>query len=132
LSNLIKNGALLLAQLLKEHASETVTYTRGTSAVDVPATFGAKLLKTQDEFGQIRLEHTDLDFIIPADDLVFEDVDFIEPMRGDIVIVTQGNIVQHYQVMPFGSDPPWRWSDPFRINYRIHTKLIREEPIPYA
>ena len=26
--------------------------------------------------------------------------------------------------MSIGSEPPWRYSDPFRVKLRIHTKLV--------
>jgi hypothetical protein len=125
MANLIKNGALLLSQLLKQHASETVTYERvELGTVDVPATFGSKLLRTHDQLGGLRVEWTDLDFIIPAADLVIAGQSILEPLKGDFIYVTQGQNVQQYEVLPFGYDPPWRWSDPFLINFRIHTKLI--------
>jgi hypothetical protein len=32
--------------------------------------------------------------------------------------------------MPFGNDEPeWRYSDPHRTTYRIHTKLIEASPV---
>jgi hypothetical protein len=31
-------------------------------------------------------------------------------------------------VMALGGDPPWRYSDPFRLKLRIHTKQIESHP----
>jgi hypothetical protein len=133
--NLIRNGAELLADLLKAHASEDVTYERtGLGTVVVPATFGVKRSRNTDEFGHTRLEWTDLDFIIPAADLVIVGQQ-IEPTRGDFIYVNQGlesRILQKYQVMPLGPQPPYVWSDPFLINYRIHTKLMEQAVVARA
>lgn len=133
--NLIRNGAELLADLLKAHASEDVKYERtGLGSVVVPATFGVKRARNTEEFGHSRLEWTDLDFIIPAADLVIVGQQ-IEPTRGDFIFVNQGlesRIVQKYQVMPLGPQPPYVWSDPFLINYRIHTKLMETAIIARA
>lgn len=128
--NIIKSGSLLLAELLKEYASEIVTYERpGKGSVDVPATFGSKLLRTHDQYGGLRVEWTDLDFIIPAVDIVIDGEQIDEPLQGDLIHVTQGTRLDTYEVRPFGFDPPWRWADSYNIQYRIHAKLMKTSPV---
>ena len=116
-----------LVPTLKEYASQEVVYVRGTQSVTVSATFGQKLLKTHDQFGGIRMEWTDLDFIIIASELHFEDGILITPTRGDLVYVTVVSEMQAYEVLPFGNEPCWRWSDPYNLQYRIHTKHVDTE-----
>ena len=51
------------------------------------------------------------DFIIQADEMEFD------PEPGDLILA-DGRL---YEVMNLGGEA-WRWSDPFRTAYRIHTK----------
>lgn len=131
MANLLREGIEVLTATLKETASETVTYSRGYDSVQVQSIFGKKLLKLNDNVtGGLRIEWTDMDFMIPADaDFHFGDGVLIEPRRGDI-IWAEGAVgtFEAYEVLPFGSnEPPYRWSDPYRQMYRIHTKHIDTE-----
>mgnify|MGYP001176916635 FL=1 len=126
-TDLIRVGLSLLTQTLKATASQPVTYVRGLDSVDVRATFGRKLLKLDDGAGGIRMEWTDMDFLIPSADLVIGG-ESITPQRGDRVFMLAGENVQEFEVMPFGSDPAWIWSDPHQSMFRIHAKHIGSEP----
>jgi hypothetical protein len=46
------------------------------------------------------------------------------PRRGDTIIEIDGDTTFVFEVMALGGDPPWRYSDPFRLKLRIHTKQI--------
>lgn len=128
MANMLKDAIEnVLLPTLMQNAADLVVYARGLDSVEVPAVYGQKLLKTHDEFGHIRMEWTDLDFIIPASQLHFSDGILITPTRGDFIYTTVAGQVQVYEVLPFGNDPPWRWSDPFTLMYRIHTKHIDTE-----
>ena len=122
MSNLLKTGLAWLTSQLRTHAAETVTYVRGYDSLDVPATFGKKLLRLSDEYG-IRVEWTDMDFLIAADDLVIGG-ERITPERGDIIQIAMAYDDQAFEVQPFGSEPAWRWADPHQSMMRIHTKRI--------
>lgn len=126
MADMLRDGLAFLTSQLAAHASQTVTYARGYDAVDVPATFGQKLLKLDDGFGGIRMEWTDMDFLIPAISLDFGDGPII-PARGDLIYIEQGADVQTFEVFPFGNEPPWRWSDPHQSLLRIHTKYINTD-----
>jgi hypothetical protein len=125
LSNVLKNGLAWLTGQLRDHASETVTYARGYDSVDVPAVFGRKLLRIADETG-IRVEWTDMDFLIAADDLVIGG-ERIEPQRGDIIYAVDPYDSIAFEVMPYGDEPAWRWADPHKSMLRIHAKHIDTE-----
>lgn len=123
MADLLESGQDWLAGQLKTHASREVVYQRGASQVTVSATIGRTLLKLDDDYGGIRMEWTDRDFLIQAADLVLG-TETITPQRGDQVKETVGSIVTTYEVAAYGNEPPWRQSDPFGIVLRIHTKRI--------
>ena len=84
---------------------------------------GRKLLKIADGSGSFRIEWTDMDFLIAAVDMEI-DGNPVTPRRGDMVYMAQGGGTLAYAVMPYGSDPCWRWCDPGQSMMRVHTKLI--------
>jgi hypothetical protein len=73
------------------------------------------------------------DYLIAAADLALLP-GFSQPQRGDRVIEDGGPLAvatvrYHYEVIAPGREPVWRWSDPNRRCYRIHTKLVLTEPL---
>jgi hypothetical protein len=123
----LKTGLAWLTTKMGAHASQRVTYLVGNDAIEVSATLGPKLLKLDDGLGGVRMEWTDMDFLIPAVDLVL-DGQPITPARGHKVLVTAGESVETYEVLPYGSEPAWRWADPHQSMFRIHGKNIDDEP----
>ncbi len=126
MADLFLEGMTWLADQLKEHAAQPVVYRRGSAEVVVSATFGRTLLKLEDGYGGVRMEWTDRDFLIQADDLLLGGTTTV-PQRGDVIRETQGTRILVYEVMAPGREPPWRWSDPFRKVLRIHTKQVGQE-----
>jgi len=126
MGDLLDDGLAWLAEQLKAHASRTVVYRRGTSEVTVQALVGRTLLKLDDGYGGVRMEWTDRDFVIAADDLVLGGEKTL-PQRGDQVRETVDGQALVYEVLAPGSEPEWRWSDPHRRLLRIHTKQVGEE-----
>lgn len=131
MSNVLKTGLAWLTGQLRAHASESVTYTRGYDSIEgVPAVFGRKLLRITDETG-IRVEWTDMDFLVAADDLVIDQTR-LEPARGDVIHIEMPYDTQSFEVMPFGdNEPAWRWADPHQTMMRIHTKHIDTDQFYY-
>lgn len=123
MGDLLQAGQEWLADQLKEHASRQVVYQRGAQEVTVQATIGRTLLKLDDGYGGVRMEWTDRDFLIQAADLVLGST-AVTPERGDRVLETVGVNTSTFEVMAYGGEPPWRFSDPFGKLLRIHTKLI--------
>lgn len=126
MGDLLDDGLAWLAEQLKAHASRTVVYRRGTDEVTVQALVGRTLLKLDDGYGGVRMEWTDRDFVIAADDLVLGGEKTL-PQRGDQVRETVDGKALVYEVLAPGSEPEWRWSDPHRRLLRIHTKQVGEE-----
>lgn len=125
--DMLQWGLAALTSTMIAHASQPIVYARGTDSVETRATFGSKLLKLDDGQGGVRMEWTDMDFLIPADGFEFGGT-AIEPQRGDVVYLIAGDAVQQFEVVPYGSDPAWRWADPHQSMLRIHAKHIGEEP----
>ena len=123
MADLLEAGQQWLADQLQEHASRSVVYHRGTQSVAVQATIGRTLLKLDDGYGGVRMQWTDRDFLIPAADLVLNG-STITPQGGDRITETAGLNTSTFEVMAYGSEPPWRYSDPFGKLLRIHTKFI--------
>ena len=114
--NLLKQGSDWLGGVLAEHASGQVTYRRGLTDTAVNAVHGKTDVEIADESG-LTIQGAAKDFLILASQLPYE------PEPGD-VIVADG---RQYEVMPLAGDSCWRWSDPYRKTYRIHTKDIGDE-----
>jgi hypothetical protein len=121
--DLLQTGQEWLADQLKEHASRQVVYERGAQQVSVQATIGRTLMKLDDGYGGIRMEWTDRDFLIQTADLVLGAA-AVTPERGDRIRETVGVNTSVFEVMAYGGEPPWRFSDPFGKLLRIHTKFI--------
>jgi hypothetical protein len=123
MADMLQAGQEWLANQLKTHASNTVVYVRGANQVSVSATIGRTLMKLDDGYGGIRMQWTDRDFLIAPLDLIIAG-SAITPERGDTILETVGTKVYTYEVNAPGGEPAWRWSDPHRSLYRIHTKEI--------
>ena len=126
MGDMLDSGLGWLAEKLKAHASRQVVYRRGADEVTVQAIIGRTLLKLDDGYGGVRMEWTDRDFVIAADDLVLGGEKTL-PQRGDQVRETVDGQTLVYEVLAPGSEPEWRWSDPHRRLLRIHTKQVGVE-----
>ena len=111
MGDLLRQGSQWLGVQLREHASSPVTYRRGEVELEVPATFGRTEYEVADDYGTTIRTHV-IDFLILADALGSE------PEAGD-VIVADGRT---FEVMDLAGQGCWRWSDPYRKTFRIHTK----------
>lgn len=129
MADMLADGLAWLTDQLKAFVSQTVTYARGTSSVQVQATFGNKLLRIEDNVGNVRVEWTDMDFLIKSADLNFGGVP-ITPTRGDLIFTNIGTDVQIFQASPYGpNEPVWRWSDPHQSIVRIHAKHVKDQSV---
>jgi hypothetical protein len=115
-TDLLRQGSQWLAAQLGEHAAGPVTYARGEVEVEVPATLGRTQMEVDDGYG-LRLAAHATDFLIAAADLAET---FGEPEIGDRITV-DGDA---YEVLDLAGQGAWRWSDPHRTMFRIHTKDV--------
>jgi len=128
---MLAKGAEWLNAQRRAHLSRTVTYERGESSVEMPATVGQTVFRLDDGYGAT-IRHVSRDFLIAVSDLVIEGAP-VGPQRGDRIRETTGGITYVHEVMGPGSsggEPDWRYSDSFRGTFRIHTKQIAQETAP--
>lgn len=114
MADLLRQGAAWLEQMRTAHCASQVEYRRNGDVLQVQATFGRTTYEVADESGLTVGAHV-WDFLILADDLGFE------PEPGDMIVANG----RRYEVMALGEDfRGWRWSDPYRTTFRIHTRDI--------
>ena len=117
--DLLEQSQEWLTAMNRLHRSRPVTYARGTQRVTVPAVVGKTLFKVESGYGLFeRVESRD--YLIEAADLT----SFGEPQRGDRVKETLDGRVEVFEVMAPNAEPHFRYSDPYRKLYRIHTKHV--------
>lgn len=120
-------GQKWLAQQLTGHASRSVVYQRGHEQVELLATIGKSSYQLDDGAGT-RTRAQVRDYLIDTHLLVLDGLATL-PRAGDQVRETDGERIYVYEVMALGGEAPWRYSDPFRLKLRVHTKLVRTENV---
>ena len=125
MSDLLKVGQKWLAEKLTKHASREITYWRGEVETTVTATIG-KTMADQDTGDGLVLRMEIRDYLIDTGDLKLDGQPTL-PERGDLIIENDDGKNFTYEVLPIGNQRAWRYSDPFRLKLRIHTKLITTE-----
>lgn len=123
--DLLERGNSFLDEQRHHHMTRTVTYERGASSVELQATLGETTFEQADEYGIVQKIES-RDFLLRTTDLVLDSEQTL-PKSGDRIRDTQGAQVFVYEVSAPGSEPPFRYSDPYRTALRIHTKHIATE-----
>lgn len=119
---MLHRGQAWLAEKLAQHASQPILYQRDDVSVELTATIGVSRYEQDDGEGVITRAQV-RDYLVDTQALVQSAIGTL-PRRGDRIIEQDGNITFVFEVMSLGSDPPWRYSDPFRVKLRIHTKQV--------
>ena len=122
MADLLQTGSDWLADQLQTHASRMITYRRGVDSAEVQATVGRTVFETDDGSGVIVTSEV-RDYLIQTADLVLAWLQ-IEPAKGDRIEEVEGTVTYIYEVASVGSEPCWRYSDPYRKLLRIHTRLV--------
>jgi hypothetical protein len=123
--NLLEHGAAWLDGQRHQHLTRTVMYERGVDSVELAATIGRTEFEQADDYGVLhRIEARD--YLIRAVDLLLAG-ETVLPKAGDQIRETDGAVTHIYEVMAPGGEPPWRYSDPYRVALRIHTKHVKTE-----
>lgn len=120
--DLLQSASDWLTSTLKAHASQPVTFRRGTSSVGLQATLGSTEWTT-DTLEGISETWESRDFLITAADLRLNGQP-VEPAQGDKVDQVIGSTTFTYEVLSQPGVPPFAYSDPGRGGMRIHTKLV--------
>lgn len=127
MADLLETGSNWLQSQRKKHATRGVTYRRGVDSVPVQATIGRTMFEQDDGSGVI-IRTQIRDYLIDTADLVLAGQPTL-PERGDRIEETEDGKKFTYEVMPLGTEPHWRYSDPYRKTLRIHTKHIATEDV---
>jgi hypothetical protein len=96
------------------HLTRPVEYGRGGESLSLQASVGSSQFDEVDTRG-ILVRVISRDYFINAEDLTIG-----QPKAGDR-IEDEGIV---YEVNSFGGEPAWRFSDPNRRTYRVHTKEV--------
>lgn len=115
--DLLRQGSQWLQQMRTTHCAGLVEYRRPPIAKSVNATIGKTDYDITSESG-LTIKAQTVDYLIQAEELA------LEPEAGD-VIVSDG---RRFEVMNLAGEGCWRWCDPYRQTYRIHTKEIGPDP----
>ena len=127
MSDLLEQGAAWLTEQRHKHLTRTVSYARDDTVIIAPlaATIGRTLFEQADDYGVVhKIESRD--YLIRVVDLAPGGQQTL-PQAGDRIKETVGAQVFIYEVMAPGSEPPFRYSDPYRLTLRIHTKHVATE-----
>lgn len=124
MADLLDSGLAWLDGQRERFLTRPVRYRRGSQEVGVPATIGRTVFRLDVGMGVTeRIEARD--YLIGAGHLV----PFDGPKAGDRIIEERDGQRHTAEVMAPGGEPAWRWSDPDRRTYRIHTKHLTTEPL---
>ncbi|HNO80356.1 MAG TPA: hypothetical protein PKN33_20100 [Phycisphaerae bacterium] len=125
MSDLLRQGAAWLDGQRHQHLTRTISYVRGDDSVELAATIGRTEFEQADEYGVLhRIEARD--YIIRTADLMLAGETAL-PKAGDQIRETDGEVTHVYEVVAPSGEPPWRYSDPYRVALRIHTKHVNTE-----
>jgi len=120
MADMVQKGAIWLEEKRKAHRSVLVTVRRGALNFVASATKGAYLALAESADGVIINERSEDYTIAVADyDFGFGPVD---PDVGDYIYDSSSGTEVKMQVLPMAIDPEKRYSDNYRISWRIHTK----------
>jgi hypothetical protein len=124
MTNLLKTASDKLASLMKSHAGTSVTVRRGASSATATATVGSTPFETRDGEGNVVQQFESRDYLMLAADYQPAGSQ-VEPQRGDQIDEVVDGTTYTYEVMsPDDGTPVFRYTDRFRTQLRIHTKLV--------
>ena len=124
MADMIADGQEWLATQRASHMRQTVTYKRGDDSVQLSATVGSTEWEIEEAGGLTERIET-RDYLIQAAALIL-DGSTVKPARGDLIQETVLGVTYTYKVLSIGTNPCWRFSDPYHKTLRIHTKLTGE------
>ena len=123
--NVLADASEWLSKMRRTHLATLVTYRHDGDAIQVSAQKTS--VNTEVDRGDgVVLEAQRMDWIVAADDLVFDGVK-IRPAEGDQIEHYIGTTLYTYEVIPLGTESHCRPVGPYGNAWRIHSKLIESE-----
>lgn len=124
MSDILQTACSALQAVRHGSLSQTVTYRRGEATIEIAATIGRTIFEVDDGQGVI-VQVESRDWLVRVSDLVLGWPGVAtEPKPGDRVEATSGATVRVYEVTAMAGEKCWRYSDPYRETFRIHTKQL--------
>jgi hypothetical protein len=125
--NQLKSGLAWLAGQMEAFESDTVTYTRGSVSVQVPATYGDKLLKLGQKFDG-RVVFVEGEFLISCATIeaafAAAGATYTAPQRGDVITApAPDGVTAKYEVGAPPGEPHFQLRGVYP-RFRIHSKRI--------
>lgn len=128
MGDVLADGMAWLEDKRQQHLTGTVVFRRGADQVSLSATIGRTVFRVDKGYGLS--ERTEArDFIVRTEDLVLN-ATLVTPKAGDQVLEPVSDKYHIYELMAPEGEPCWRYSDPYRLAIRMHTKLVGVEVIP--
>lgn len=125
MANFFSTAASFASAAAKGNAGTSITYRRGTLSASLTATKGRSEFAELDNNGHlVRTESRD--WLMEADDIVLGGRAVL-PQRGDRIEETAGGTKHVYELMQFGDEPPWKYSDEERVRIRVHTREVDQQ-----
>ena len=115
MNDILRKGSKWLSNKMQSCTSTDIVYIRNGESKTIPAIFGQTKYERSDDYG-MKTGSFLSDFLIRLKDLE------VYPEQGDRIIADG----REYEVLELGQEGCWRWSDPYGIRMRVHTKLIGE------
>ena len=127
MADLLDRASAWLDGMRVKHASRLVLYQRGAASVSISAGIGRTTFQIDNGSGVIETFES-RDFLILTSDLVLGGLTTL-PKVGDRIREPGGgdSTSYIYEVLAPGTEPAFRFSDPYRRTLRIHTKQIGTE-----
>lgn len=125
MGNMLQDGLAWLAGQLAQHAAEEVEYFRGAERIVLLAVPAEVEIETLDGAGLLVVARA-TDFLVRTEDLLLGG-EASEPRAGDRIRRSVGVRLVTYEAMPLGPKSHFEAADPYRIQWRIHTKQVLVE-----
>lgn len=129
MGNMLEDGAAFLQRHRSASMSREVEYRRGSDSTRLLVSVGTSEYEQADDSGVVQ-RFAERDFLFAPEDLILSGGQTL-PKVGDLIIDTIDGEAHGYEVRPPGgggpSDPPFRYSDPYRRAIRCHTKSVGQQ-----
>lgn len=116
MANLLEQGSEWLNEKMRNHASSTVIYKRGSQDLEILAEFGKTKFSVSDANGVLS-DIFSSDFMFDVSEFLLGGQRII-PERFDEIIVG----TKTYEVYPFERDQAYIYCDPFEHRIRVHAR----------
>jgi len=128
MTDILEDGIEHLEEFRHLQRTIPILYIRDAVTINLSGTVGRTPFEASDEFS-VREKTETRDFLFRVSDLSSL-VTPARPNKGDRIHEPRGATTYIYEVAAPGLHPSFRYSDVYRLTWRIHTKFIGTEATP--